>query len=117
MTNPKSDGGFLTFYEAAHRNSANRCIHHVGHAIAVIGIVSIFWHPLIGGGLIAMAFLLSWIGHYVFEKNTPAFFDPADDRTILGGGIKKTKVALGGLVWSGACFLRLFGLGPLTDQR
>ncbi|SDP39297.1 DUF962 domain-containing protein [Afipia sp. GAS231] len=116
MTNSKSGSGFLNFYESAHRDSANRRIHHVAHTIAAIGIISLFWRPLIGGGLIVIAFLLSWIGHLVFEKNTPAFFDPADDRTFLGGGIKKMEVALGGLVWSGACFLRLFGLGPLTNQ-
>jgi hypothetical protein len=117
MTNSKSGSGFFTFYESAHRNSANRRIHHVAHTLAAIGIISIFWRPLAGGGLIAIAFLLSWIGHFVFEKNIPAFFDPAEDRTVLGGGIRKMEVALGGLVWSGACFLRLFGFGPLSSQQ
>lgn len=115
MTN--SSSGFLAFYESAHRDAANRRIHHVAHAVAAIGIISVFWRPLIGAGLVVMAFALSWIGHYVFERNTPAFFDPANDRTVLGGVIKKVEVALGGLVWSGACFLRLFGLGPLISQR
>jgi hypothetical protein len=117
MTRPKSGGGFLAFYESAHRDSTNRRIHHVAHAIAAIGIISLFWRPLIGGGLVVLAFTLSWIGHFVFERNTPAFFDPADDRTVLGGVIKKVEVAFGGLVWSGACFLRLFGRGPLSSQR
>lgn len=113
MTTSKSGSGFLTFYESAHRNSANRRIHHVAHAIAAIGTVSLFWRPLIGGGLIVIAFALSWIGHFVFERNTPAFFDPADDKTVFGGAAKKIEVAFGGIFWSGACFLRLFGVGPL----
>jgi hypothetical protein len=115
MTSLKSSGGFLVFYESAHRNPANRYIHHIAHTVAVIGIIGIFWRPLFGGGLIAIAFLLSWMGHFAFERNTPAFFDPADDKTVFGGVIKKFQVAFGGLVWSGACFLRLFGFGPLAS--
>jgi hypothetical protein len=117
MTNLKSDNGFLAFYESAHRNPANRCIHHVAHVVAAIGIISILWRPVVGGSLILIAFLLSWSGHFAFEKNTPAFFDKTDDKTVADGAIKKLQVALGGLVWSGACFLRLFGLGPLTSER
>jgi hypothetical protein len=107
----------MGFYEAAHRNAANRFIHHVGHAIAVIGIVAAPWHPANGAGLILIAFLLSWTGHFVFERNTPAFFEPAANHSVSGSGIKKIQVALGGLVWSGACLLRLFGLGPLAARR
>jgi hypothetical protein len=114
VTNPKSDDGFFVFYESAHCNPANRYIHHVAHTVAAIGIISILWRPLIGGSLIVIAFLLSWMGHFIFERNAPAFFDPADDKTVVGGVIKKLQVAFGGLVWSGACFLRLFGFGPLV---
>ena len=115
MTGAKSSGGFLVFYEAAHRNPANRYIHHIAHAVAAIGIIGIFWRPVTGASLIVIAFLLSWMGHFVFEQNTPAFFDPADDKSVFGGVTKKLQVAFGGLVWSGACLLRLFGLGPLAS--
>ena len=64
--------------------------------------------------LIASAFVLSWLGHYLLERNTPAFFDAAADPGATAGLVKKVQVALGGVVWSGACFLRLFGLGPLA---
>jgi hypothetical protein len=33
------------------------------------------------------------------------------------GALKKLRVALGGMVWSGACFLRLFNRGPLANDR
>jgi hypothetical protein len=115
MTSPKSSGGFLVFYESAHRNPANRCIHHIAHAVAAIGIISIFWRPFTGGSLIVTAFLLSWMGHLVFEQNTPAFFDPSDDKSVVGGVTRKLQVAFGGLAWSGACLLRLFGFGPLAS--
>lgn len=103
---------FLAYYDAAHRNRANRCVHHVAHAAAVAGVL-VLSRSLIGLALIGGSLLLSWLGHYVFERNTPAFFDASPRRGILAGVIKKLEVALGGVLWSGACFLRLFGVGPL----
>jgi hypothetical protein len=103
---------FLPFYEAAHRNVANRYVHHVAHLIATIGVL-LLWRPLLGISLIAVGFVLSWAGHYFLEKNTPAFFE-APGRDGFGAALaKKVEVALGGLVWSGSCFLRLFNRGPL----
>src|SRR6266404_6194695 len=102
-------GEFLAFYESAHRNPANRLMHHIAHIVAVAGIIAMHWQIAIGGSLIATSFLLSWVGHFIFEKNTPALFDPPDDRTIADRAVRKVQVALGGIVWSGACFLRIFG--------
>jgi hypothetical protein len=102
----------LAYYEAAHRSAANRYVHHFAHAFAVVGILLI-WKPLIGFPLIAASFCLSWAGHFILERNSPAFFDPAGKKGIAASFVKKAKVALGGLAWSGACFLRLFGFGPL----
>jgi hypothetical protein len=103
---------FLAYYEAAHRNAANRCVHHFAHALAAVGILLI-WKPLIGVPLIATSFALSWAGHFILEGNKPAFFDSAVEHGVGASLMKKVEVALGGLAWSGTCFLRLFGLGPL----
>jgi hypothetical protein len=107
--------GFLTYYEAAHRSVANRYVHHVAHSLAVVGVL-LLWRPLLGLALIASAFGLSWAGHYVFERNTPAFFDPSSKGGAMANLTKKIQVALGGVVWSAACFLRLFNRGPLAED-
>lgn len=104
---------FLAYYEAAHQSPANRYVHHLAHLLAVIGVL-LLWRPLVGLPLLAASFPISWAGHYFLERNTPAFFDaPAVQRP--GTSFTKVQVALGGLMWSGACFLRLFGAGPLAN--
>src|SRR5258708_28438005 len=108
--------GFLAYYEAAHRSVANRYVHHVAHSVAVAGVL-LLWRPLLGLALIACAFGLSWAGHYALERNTPAFFDPSQKSGAVADFTKKIQVALGGIVWSGACFLRLFNRGPLVEGR
>jgi len=104
---------FLAYYERAHRNVANRYVHHMAHAMAGLGIL-LLCRPWLGVSLIAAGFVLSWAGHYTLERNTPAFFDPAPQRGFRAGFVQKAQVALGGLVWSGACLLRLFHIGPLV---
>lgn len=106
---------FLAYYEAAHRNAANRYVHHVAHSVATVGVLFL-WRPLVGLSLIAMGFVLSWAGHYLLEKNTPAFFDAPGQAGSGAAFAKKIQVALGGIVWSGACFLRLFNRGPLAGS-
>lgn len=103
---------FLAYYEAAHQSPSNRCVHHLSHLLAMVGIL-LLWQPLIGVPLIAMSFPLSWAGHYFLERNTPAFLEAPAVRTS-GAPFTKAQVALGGLVWSGVCLLRLFGRGPLA---
>jgi len=105
---------FLAYYERAHRNVANRYVHHMAHSMAGLGIL-LLWRPVLGVSLIAAGFVLSWAGHYALERNTPAFFDPATQSGFRAGFFKKAHVALGGLVWSGACLLRLFHIGPLVQ--
>ena len=105
---------FLAYYEAAHRNLANRYVHHVAHLVAFVGILFL-WRPWLGIALIACGFLISWSGHYAFERNTPAFFDPASRAGFAASYASKARVAIGGLLWTGACFLRLFGVGPLVQ--
>jgi uncharacterized membrane protein YGL010W len=103
----------LLFYEAQHRDWRNRLIHHASHLLAVCGAIIVFMHPLFGLALMAAALPMSWLGHSLFEQNIPAFFDHTDRGGIRGGAGKKVAIALGGIVWSGACALRWLGVGPL----
>jgi hypothetical protein len=104
---------FLAYYERAHRDPANRYVHHLAHVVALAGLL-LLWRPLLGLSLLGAGFLLSWAGHYAFERNTPAFFEGAAAGGWTASLLQKLQVAAGGLVWSGACFLRLFGAGPLA---
>jgi hypothetical protein len=107
----------LIFYEAQHRDWRNRLVHHGSHLLAVCGVLVCFTRPVLGLGLMVAGLPISWLGHAIFEHNTPAFFDQTDRGGIKGGPGKKLAVALGGIVWSGACALRLFGVGPLNRTR
>lgn len=103
----------LTFYEAAHQNSLNRYIHHIAHIIAFLGILALPLRPIATIASVVLAFILSWSGHYLFERNKPAFFE-TKGLSISGVLRHQTKIALGGVWWSYVCFLRLLRLGPLT---
>ena len=116
-TESSSLGRFLAYYEAAHQQRTNRAVHHVAHAIGFSGLVSLPFNRLSSGALIALAFALSWTGHYLFERNTPAFFDAPTSRVPGAGLLKKAQVALGGLVWSGACLLKVFKVGALAKAK
>src|SRR5262249_32813271 len=84
----------------------------LAHFIAILGTLLLPWHVILAISLISSAFLLSWVGHVAFERNSPAFFDPPSIRFRAAGFVKKAEVALGEVVWSGACFMRLFHRGP-----
>ena len=105
---------FFEYYENAHLNVMNRYIHHFAHLLAVAGVVLLAIKPLIGLVLLVFAFCLSWTGHYLFEKNTPAFFETGELDGIGKSLSHHIKVAVGGVVWTFVCFLSLFSLGPLA---
>lgn len=91
---------WLAYYDRAHQNRINRWLHHVAHAVGVVGLVVLFYKLWVGMVLVAAAFPVSWAGHRLFERNTPAFFEPPAARTTGASLAKKIGVALGGIVWS-----------------
>lgn len=107
---------FFDYYESAHRNYMNRSVHHIAHILGVYGGVMLMTSPLKGTMIIAASLPLSWAGHWVFERNSPAFFDQPEERGALGSAEMKARIALGGVVWSAACFLRILGLGPMAQR-
>ena len=106
MAQDLEGGGFLAYYDKAHRDPLNRWTHHAAHTLGVIGVLGLFYKPLLGMILALSAFPVSWAGHYLFEKNTPAFFEPPSRRTVGASAEKKIRVALGGVVWSAVCLWR-----------
>jgi uncharacterized membrane protein YGL010W len=59
-----SSAAFLSYYERAHQNRANRYVHHLAHAIAFAGVL-LLWRPVVGLALIACgtAFLVPNVRH------------------------------------------------------
>jgi len=67
---------FYPFYLGEHANRTSRRLHVVGTTLAVAQLLLVFltgnpW--LLLSGLLT-GYALAWVGHYFFEKNTPATF-------------------------------------------
>jgi len=67
---------FYPFYLGEHANRTSRRLHVVGTTLVVAQLLLVFltgnpW--LLLSGLVT-GYALAWIGHYFFEKNTPATF-------------------------------------------
>lgn len=110
-------GGFLEYYEAAHQHGANRIAHHCAHTLAIAAVPMLVFDPKKSLGLIAVAFFLSWSGHFLFEKNTPAFFETEERTGKWETAGHSITVAVGGVVWSLSCFLKVLRLERLAKRR
>jgi hypothetical protein len=69
---PQSFEEFWPYYVSQHLHPVNRALHFVG---TNVGLAHAVLSPLFPPALIAApvwGYGLSWIGHFAFEKNTPA---------------------------------------------
>ena len=99
---------FRTSYDAAHRHPVNRAIHHASHAAVLGGVVaSVLGHPGVLAAAVLGAFPVNWLGHWVFERNQPAFLVAGDTRGGAATAWRKAAVALGGVAWTLESALRL----------
>lgn len=67
---------FYPFYLGEHANRTSRRLHVVGTTLTVAQLLLVFltgnpW--LLLSGLVT-GYALAWVGHYFFERNTPATF-------------------------------------------
>ena len=67
---------FYPFYLSQHQNRVCRRLHFVGSLLSILCllcalIISAPYFVLIA---LVIGYLFAWIGHFVFEKNTPATF-------------------------------------------
>lgn len=67
---------FYPFYLGEHANLANRRLHFLGTSLAILCLLlALLWES---GWPVLVALVSSygcaWVGHYFFEKNTPATF-------------------------------------------
>jgi hypothetical protein len=95
----RSFGAFCPFYLSQHGNRRCRRLHLFGTTLALAAVIvalvtrNLWW--LAAG--IAVGYAAGWVGHFFFEKNTPAtfshpFYSFAGDwamwRDTLSGRIK-----------------------------
>jgi len=74
---PSTFEEFWPYYVSQHRNRICRRFHFTGTTIAM-GMAAI--SPLVPPALptgVAIGYAMSWIGHFVFEKNRPASWHSA----------------------------------------
>ena len=67
---------FYPFYLTEHVNPVSRRLHVVGTSLVlgsiIAGIATADWSWYVAAPLIGYGF--AWVGHFFFEKNTPATF-------------------------------------------
>ena len=88
---------YIAIYQREHTTLGNKLTHMVGIPMIVASIPTTLVNPLVGGGLFTTGWALQFIGHYVFEKNKPAFYGDA-------------YYLLVGPAWVAAEWLELLGL-------
>ena len=65
---------YIAIYQKQHTTLGNKLTHLVGIPMIVVSLPTTLVNPLLGGGLFAAGWALQFAGHYVFEKNDPAFY-------------------------------------------
>jgi hypothetical protein len=93
---------YVAQYEKEHTKLGTKLTHMVGIPMIVASIPTAFVNPPAAGGLFVGGWALQYIGHYLFEKNKPAFY--SDPYYLLVGP-----------VWVAAEWLQLFGL-PVPEM-
>ena len=91
---------FYSFYLREHSSRVSRRLHVIGTALALSlalgALVSGRWWLLLGVPVAGYAF--AWIGHFFFEKNSPATFRHPF-YSLLGDLVMLRDVATGRLRW------------------
>jgi uncharacterized membrane protein YGL010W len=88
---------YIAIYQKEHTTLGNKLTHMVGIPMIVASLPVTVVNPVLGGGLFATGWALQFVGHYVFEKNKPAFYGDA-------------YYLLVGPAWVAAEWLELLGL-------
>ena len=88
---------YIAMYQKEHTTLGNKLTHMVGIPMIVLSLPTALVNPLAGGSMFVGGWALQFVGHYVFEKNKPSFYNDA-------------YYLLVGPAWVAAEWLELFGL-------
>jgi hypothetical protein len=64
----------LRLYVLAHQNKNNQIVHYLAFLSAFIAWIFVLINLRVTLALAALHYVLSWVGHYCFERNKPAMF-------------------------------------------
>jgi uncharacterized membrane protein YGL010W len=68
---------YLERYAEEHTRLATKVTHIIGIPMIMASIPAVIVAPPVGAALFAGGLIFQYVGHYVFEKNKPAFYgDP-----------------------------------------
>jgi len=92
---------FWPHYVSQHQDPRCRALHVAGTGLGLAGLaVSPVFPPALPAG-IAAGYALSWIGHFAFEKNTPAsWVSPKHFAWSLRGDLRMFRLTLSGKMQS-----------------
>ena len=67
---------FYPFYLSQHSNSISRKLHYLGTSLVIALLIAVVFNGQWEGLLLLplLGYLFAWVGHFFFEKNTPATF-------------------------------------------
>ena len=67
---------FYPFYLTQHSNKTCRLLHVIGTTILLAVLVTAIYHrrPMLLLTIPVIGYGFAWVGHFFFEKNTPATF-------------------------------------------
>ena len=92
---------YMAQYEREHTHLGTKLTHMVGIPLIVAAFPTALVNPPVAGGMFVGGWALQYVGHFMFEKNKPAFY--SDPYYLLVGP-----------VWVAAEWMRLFGV-PLPE--
>jgi uncharacterized membrane protein YGL010W len=101
----KSLREYLEEYAEGHRQLGTRVTHMVGIPLIVASLPVLPFNPLLGGGMFVGGWVLQFIGHYYFEKNSPLLFNDLTNTLV-------------GVLWAAKEWADLFGIElplPVSD--
>ena len=68
---------YLDTDASEHTQLGTRLTHFIGIPLVVASLPTLLVQPLLGAGMFTAGWAFQFVGHYGFEKNSPAFFgDP-----------------------------------------
>lgn len=88
---------------ASHQHPMNQVMHHLTNIIAIAAVILLFYDWRLTAICVVLTQALAWSGHWVFEKNEPAFVKYPSGIMILAS-----------LSWS---FENWFGLRQLFNKK